>query len=61
MASKRVGYAIGDTERELDGDRVAQLPHSFCPGTVELIVVGEGLQARRFPDGEVTDAAVWMP
>ena len=58
---KRHGHALGDAERELDGNRVAELSHGFRPGAVEFVAIGESLQAGGLSDGEVTDAAIRMP
>ena len=43
---------------ESDGDGVPELAHRLTPGTVQFIVVGEGLEAGALADGEVANRSV---
>lgn len=53
-----MGNGAPDDLGELHGDGVAELAHGFRPASEEDVVVGEGLDAGAFADGEVAHRAV---
>lgn len=54
MLAHRGSYDFGQSDR----NGIPKLPHSLGPSAVQCIIIRKRLQASRFSDAKVADAAV---